>query len=109
MNTFLITFALFLGFGGVKKSQHKTRPIPKKEIVEIDEADQKACEEEARLMAKLKSRSHLGCVIGKFEGIGVSKNPHPLTCCPESDRQMKCTGDAVVERDGWFYRVRSFR
>lgn len=109
MSTLLMTMGLFFGFSGIKRCQPKACPSVEKVVVEVDATDQEACEREARLMAKLKSRKHLGFVIGKFEGIGVSRNPKPPTCRPDSRRGLRCTGDATVERDGWFYRVRSFR
>lgn len=113
MLNLLAVMGLFFGFGfsGPQKcnSFTKTRTV-KVETVAVVQDDQEACEEKARLMARLRSRSHhVSRILGRFEGIGVNRNPQPSTCTPDRRRGLRCTGDATVERDGWFYRVRCWR
>ena len=118
MVNLLAVMGLFFGFGffGPKKCKTakcttvtKTRTV-NVETVAVVQSDQEACEEKARLMARLRSRSHhVSRILGRFEGIGVNRNPQPSTCTPDRRRGLRCTGDATVERDGWFYRVRCWR
>ena len=118
MINLLAVMGVFVGFGFFGQNRCKPKTCKKVvtvetvkvETVEITKSDQEACEEKARLMARLKSRSHhVSKILGRFEGIGVSRSPEPGTCRPDKRRGLRCTGDATVERDGWFYRVRCWR
>lgn len=76
----------------------------------LAETDQQRCEKEAQYMAKHRISVHVFSCIGKFEGIGVSRNSKPATCRPDARRKLRCTGDATCQsKGGFFYRVRSWR
>ncbi len=70
--------------------------------------DQQRCEAEARYMASRNIRSHVGPLIGRFEGIGWGSSPNCKTCTPRG--RMSLTGDASVRcPNGMWIRVRSWR
>jgi len=49
----------------------------------------------------------LGCAPNaKFSGVGRSKNPYPKTCLPweHGSNATKIIADAIVHKDGWYYR-----
>lgn len=74
------------------------------------QTDQQRCQKECEYMAKHRIAAHVFGCIGKFEGIGVSRNPQPATCRPDSRRKLRLTGDATCRsKGGFFYRVRSWR
>ena len=63
---------------------------------------------EARMMADAKVCEHLlGCAPdASFSGVGRSMNPYPKTCLPweHGSDARKMIADAIVHRDGWYYR-----
>lgn len=74
------------------------------------ETDQERCQKECEYMAKHRIAAHVFGCIGKFEGIGVSRNAKTATCKPDPRRKLRLTGDATCRsKGGWFYRVRSWR
>ena len=76
----------------------------------VPESDQQRCQKESEYMAKHRIAAHVFGCIGKFEGIGVSRNPKPATCRPDPRRKLRITGDATCRsKGGFFYRVRSWR
>lgn len=74
---------------------------------------QRHAEREAELMAKRKVCEHLlgpasGC---RFSGVGRSRNPKPKTCLPweHGSPARKVVADAIVYRDGFYYRSTHWR
>ena len=82
-------------------------------IDSIDDAAQKHAKREANLMAEHKVCEHLlGCAKGAtFSGVGRSRNPKPSTCVPweHGSRANRIIADAIVEKDGWYYRSRHWK
>lgn len=81
-------------------------------IAESDTAQAHALRE-AKLMAKARKVGHfLGCAKGcKFSGVGRSRYPFPKTCLPweYGVKTNKIVADAIVYRDGWYYRSTHWR
>ena len=68
---------------------------------------------EARMMAEAGKCEHLlGCApTAKFSGVGRSKHPYPKTCLPweHNNKARRVIADAIVHRDGWYYRSTHWR
>lgn len=77
-----------------------------------DNAQQHA-EKEARLMAQRGVCEHLlGCAKGAtFSGVGRSRSKKPSTCVPweHNSKARTLIADAIVHRDGWYYRSRHWK
>lgn len=70
--------------------------------------DYAACYAKAAQIARGGVLSHLGYVVGAFEGIGMGGSPNCDTCVPGS--AMTLSGDASVQgANGLWYRVRAWR
>lgn len=70
--------------------------------------EQLHAQREARMMADRQQVGHfLGCCKGaKFSGVGKSRDPYPKTCYPweHNSSARKIIADAIIHRDGWYYR-----
>lgn len=79
-------------------------------IISVIDQDtpQDHAEREAQMMADRKQVAHyLGCCEGaRFSGVGKSRNPYPKTCYPWEFKNpaREIIADAIIEKDGWFYR-----
>lgn len=70
--------------------------------------DYAACYAKAAQIARGGVLSHLGYVVGAFEGIGMGGSPDCATCLPPTG--MTLSGDASVQgANGLWYRVRAWR
>ena len=73
----------------------------------VELSDQQACEQECKRMIKLRRLHVFKTPLGCFEGCGISRSKDVPTCRP--NRKMRLTGDCTIEKDGWFYRCRTWR
>ena len=77
------------------------------------DVDQMHAEREARLMAEQNVCDHLlGCSPkATFSGVGRSKSSEPKTCLPweHGSDATEVIADAIVEKDGWFFRSRHWK
>lgn len=77
------------------------------------ESEQAHAKREARLMADSNRVAHfLGCARGcLFSGVGRSRDPYPKTCLPweHGVKATRIVADAIVHRDGWYYRSTHWR
>ena len=74
----------------------------------FDLVAQRHAEREASLMAERRVCEHLLGVApnAKFSGVGISTNPQPKVCFPweHGSNAKTLIADAIVERDGMFFR-----
>ena len=79
----------------------------------IEDAAQQHAKKEADMMAERQVCEHLlGCAKGAtFSGVGRSRSPKPSTCVPweHGSRARKVVADAIVYRDGFYYRSTHWR
>jgi len=86
---------------------------PKPNKPKFDPVAQAHALREAKIMASRGRCAHyLGCAPGaRFSGVGMSTNPNPRTCEPwrYGSSARKLIADAIVYRNGRYYRSRHWR
>ncbi|NBX98075.1 hypothetical protein EB118_18705 [bacterium] len=102
MKTFTYTLTILIGSFNTIYADY-----PNYKYVSLT-TDQQKCEYEANYMAAHNISTHVGSVIGNFEGVGVGNKPNCNTCVPQVN--MRLTGDYSAQgKNGKWYRVRSWR
>lgn len=120
MAMFAVCFGADSAFAKPRRVYRSTTPVLSESVVEFPAGsekvasytsgndDQSRCQAEANYMAANGIKGHVWGCIGRFEGVGYGSNPNCNTCTPGSN--MTLTGDASAQgRDGFWYRVRSWR